>query len=72
MAMKRDYGHSNSQKGKHLIGAGLQCRGIVHYHHGRKLDNTQAGMVLEKELRVLHPDQQAAGSEGHTWPGLSF
>ena len=39
---------------KHLIGAGLQFRGLVHYHHDRKHGSVQAGMVLEKELRVLY------------------
>jgi hypothetical protein len=39
-------------------------RGLVHYHHGRKNGNIQADMLMEKELRVLHPDQQAA--EGKT------
>jgi hypothetical protein len=29
-------------------------RGSVYYHHGRKHDNMQADMVLEKELRILH------------------
>jgi hypothetical protein len=32
----------------------------------------QADMVLEKELRVLHLDWQAAGRESGTGPGLSF
>jgi hypothetical protein len=35
---------------KHLIGAALQFRGLVHYHHGRKHGGMQADMVLEKEL----------------------
>jgi len=26
-------------------------------------------MVLEKQMRVLHPDPRAAGKEGH-WHGL--
>ena len=51
---------------KHLIGAGLQFRGLVHYHHGRKHGGTQAGMVLEKELRVLYVDPQAPGRESET------
>ena len=34
--MKRHHDHSNSYKGKHLIGAGLQGRGLVHYHHEEK------------------------------------
>jgi hypothetical protein len=29
-------------------------------------------MVLEKELRVLHPDQEAAGRERDSRPGLSI
>jgi hypothetical protein len=28
-------------------------RGSVHYHHSRKHGSIQAGMALEKELRVL-------------------
>ena len=35
-------------------------RGLVHYHHGRKHGSIQAGMVLEKELEVLHLDPEAA------------
>ena len=37
-------------------------RDLVHYHHGGKHGGTQADMVLEKELRVVHLDLQAAGS----------
>jgi len=51
----------NCYKGKHLIGAGLLFRGLVHYHHGGKHGVMQADMVLEKVLGVLHLDQQAAG-----------
>jgi len=29
-------------------------------------------MMLEKELRVLHPDLQAAGREAAIGPGLDF
>lgn len=42
------------------IGAGLQLRGLVHYHHGGEHGSMQAAMVLEKALRVLHVDLQAA------------
>ena len=56
--MKRHHDHGKSYKEKHLIGAGLQFRGAVHYQHGRKHGSVQADMVLEKELRVLHLDQQ--------------
>jgi hypothetical protein len=58
--------HSNTYKGKRLIGAGLQFRGSVHYQHGRKCGCAQTDMVLEKELRVLHLDPQAAGRECDT------
>jgi len=55
--VKRHRDHSNSSKGRHFIGAGLQFRGSVHYHHGREHGTMQADMVLE-ELRVLHLDLQ--------------
>jgi len=35
-------------------------RGLVHCHHDRKHGGTQADMTLEKELRVLLLDLQAA------------
>ena len=35
-------------------------RGLVHYHHGGKHGSVQADMMLEKELRVLYLDPQAA------------
>jgi hypothetical protein len=47
----------NSYKGKHLIG------GWPHYHNVEKQGSTQADMLLERKLRVLHPDQQAIGKE---------
>jgi hypothetical protein len=43
-----------SSKGKYFTGAGLEFRGLIHYHHGRKHGGMQADMVLEKELRVLN------------------
>ena len=60
-AVKRHHHRSNPYKGKHLIGAGLQFRGLVHYHHDRKHGSVQAGMVLEKELRGQPLDLQVAG-----------
>jgi hypothetical protein len=63
IAVKRHCSHRNSYKGRYLIGAGLQFRGLVHYHHGRKHGSLQSDMVLEKELRVLHLDLQAAERE---------
>ena len=43
-------------KEQHLLGLAYIFRDLVHYHHG----SMQADMVLEKELRVLHLDLQAA------------
>jgi len=63
VAMKRHHNHSNSYKGKHLIGAGLQFRGLVCYCHGRKHVGKQADLVLKRQLRVLHLDLKAAGSD---------
>jgi hypothetical protein len=40
-------------KGYDFTGAGLQFRGLVHYHQLRKLVSLQAGVVQE-ELSVLH------------------
>jgi hypothetical protein len=40
-------------KEKYLIGVGLQFRGLVHYHHGRKHGSTQVDMVLEKEMSYI-------------------
>ena len=48
IAVKRYHDHGNSYKEKHLIGAVLQFRGSVHYHHGGKHGSMQADMVLEK------------------------
>ena len=45
------------------MGLAYSFRGLVHYHHGGKHGSIQADMVLEKELRVLHPDLQTAGRE---------
>lgn len=43
-------------------------RGLIHYPlvhlvHGRKQGILQANLVLEKELRVLHLEPQAAGGK---------
>ena len=68
IAVKRHHGHGKSYKGKHLIGAGLQFRGLGHYHHGGN-ESVQADMVLEKRLRV-HLALQATGSELSHWAWL--
>jgi hypothetical protein len=44
--------HSNSYKGKHLIGAGLQFRGLVFYHHGGKYSGRQSDIVLESSYEL--------------------
>ena len=48
---KRQRDQDNSYKRKHLIG-GLLTVSEVHYHQRGK----QTGMVLEEQLRALHPD----------------
>ena len=68
--MKKHCDHGNSYKGKHLTGTGLQFRGLIHYHHGRKHGSMQADMVLEKEPRGLTFGLARRASD--TGPGLSF
>jgi hypothetical protein len=53
--VKTHHDHGNFYKRKHLIGAGLQFRGLFAKH-----GNVQTGMVLETELRILYLDLQAA------------
>ena len=73
IVMKRHHGHhGNSYKGKHLIGADLQFRGLVHYPHGGKHGGMQADMMLGKYLRVLYSDPQPSERKRNTGPGLSF
>ena len=48
IAVKRHHDHSNSYKGKHLIGPGLQVQSLVHCHHGGKHGGMQADLVLER------------------------
>ena len=67
--MKRYHDHSNSYKGKHLIGAGLYVRGLNLYCNGVKHGGKQAAMMLEM-LRGLYLNLQAAGREKHTGPWL--
>ena len=70
--MTRDHDHSNSYKGKCLVGLACSFRGLVHYHHSRKYGSMQVRMLLVKELRVLHLDWQAAEKENVTGHGLSI
>ena len=60
IAVKRRYDHDDSYKGKHLLGMAYTYRSLVHYRHGEKHESIQADIVLEKELRVLYFDSQAA------------
>jgi hypothetical protein len=48
--------HGNPHNGKHLIGAGLQLRGLVHCCHDKKNDRAQVDMMLVKEIIALHLD----------------
>lgn len=72
IAMKRYYDHNNSYKEQHLLGAGLQLRGLVHCSHSRKHGSTQVYMVLEKKLRFLHLDHQVAARESDIGPRLNI
>jgi hypothetical protein len=44
-----------------LLELAYRFRGSVHYHHSRKHGRIQIGMVLAKELRVLHLYPKATG-----------
>jgi hypothetical protein len=54
----RQHNQGNSYKEKNLIKLANTFRGLVHDCLGRKL--RYEDMVMEKELRVLHLDQEAA------------
>jgi len=56
IAGKRHRG--NSYKGKCLIGAGLQFRGFVHYHHGGKHGSVLGLLKPQSHLPVTHFLQQ--------------
>ena len=45
------------------VGLVYRFRVLGHYCRGRKRGGTPAHMVLEKELRVLHVDPQAADGD---------
>ena len=66
-AVKRYHDYRNSVKGQYLIEAGVQFRGLVHYHHGGRHGSVQAGMALETELRV---PQAAEGDRVPHWTWL--
>ena len=48
IAVEWHHDHANPHKGKHVTAAGLQSRGLIHYHHGRKYGSRQADVVLER------------------------
>ena len=43
------------------LGLAYSFRGLVHYHRVVNHGCTQTGMLLKKQLRVLHLDLQTAG-----------
>lgn len=49
IAVKIHYDHIKYYKVKHLIKAGFQIRGLVHYHHGRKHDIASVTYILQQE-----------------------
>lgn len=53
------------------LGLAYSVRGLVHYQHGGNMA-TGSQTVLEKSLRVLHPDPQAEGRESDTGLGMGF
>jgi hypothetical protein len=53
------------------LGLAYSFRGLVHYHD-RKHGSVQAGMVLEKELRVPHLNPQGAEGDSVTGRNLSL
>ena len=66
--MKRHHCHDISfektnKQTKHLVGADTQFRDLFTYHNGRKRGSMQAAIVLVKEPRGLHLNQEAAGIE---------
>jgi hypothetical protein len=69
--VNRHHDHGISPKGKHLIGAGLQLRGLVSI--SITVGSIYAGRHGPgEELRLVQMDPQAARRESTTEPGLSF
>jgi len=50
-------------KEKYLIGTGLECRGLVFYHRGKKHNGMHADKMLDGELTFLLLDPQVPGGE---------
>lgn len=55
------------------MGLAYRFRGPVHFHHGGEHGSVQTNVVLEKKLRVLYLDPQAAEAEGSVsyWQSLN-
>jgi hypothetical protein len=79
--MSRSHDHGNCYKGKHLIEAGLQFRGLINYQHGGGMAGCRqtwcwrgqdAGRHGAGELAGLHLYPQASGRERATGPGFSI
>lgn len=66
IAVKRYHDHIKSYKEDILISTSLRIKGLVHCGHGRKHGITQADVVVERLLGVLHLDLQAAGKGRQT------
>ena len=73
--VKRHHDHGNIIKEKYSVGVAYIFRGLDHYHHGatRRTPCASRHSVqedMELELRVLHLDWQAIGSELRYWAWL--
>jgi hypothetical protein len=66
MAVKAHHDHSNSCKGKHLIGADLQYRGLVHCHQSVNHSGTQADTVLARNRAFYLWISRQQGRESET------
>ena len=70
--MKIHLDHSNSLKRKHLMGLPYKSEVVSLVIRGRKHGGMLADMVLERQLRVLHLEPEAAGSHCPTGCGLGI
>lgn len=68
IAVKRHNDYGSPYIEQHLIGTAFNFKGLVCYRHG----TAQANMVLERWLRVLHPDHQTTGRQSYPEPGLTI
>ena len=60
IAVKRHHDQGNSYKGKHSTGTGSQVQRLGSLSSWWEAWQHAEDMVMEKELRVLHLDPQAA------------